>query len=348
MRASQLQGSRTVAIIDVPRPELYEPTDAIVRVSAACVCGSDLWSYRAADPEPALMGHELIGVVEEVGHDVRTVTPGDFVVAPFVFSDGDCAFCRDDWPTSCVQGGIYGYPDTHGHPVDGGQGEYVRVPLADGTLVATPENPDDALIPALATLSDVAGTGHHAAVSGGVGPGSTVAVVGDGAVGLCAVLAAVRLGAERVIALSSHPDRAAIATRFGATDIVSVRGEAARDAVRDLVGELGVPHVLECVGTDQSWSTAFDLVGTGGSIGYVGVPAGITEGFPIRRAYGKNVHLAGGVAPVRRYLPALMEAVLDGTFDPSPVLTHTLPLTDIAEAYAAMDERRAVKVLIRP
>jgi threonine dehydrogenase-like Zn-dependent dehydrogenase len=351
MRSALLTGARSIEVRQVPDPVLAEPTDALVQVVAACVCGSDLWEYRSDDAAadgPHPMGHEFVGVVTDVGDEVHRIRAGQFVVAPFLWNDGDCRWCAAGLPSSCVRGGIWGWPDVDGHPVPGGQGEFVRVPFADATLLPAPEMPDPAMVPALAALSDVVGTGHYAAVSGGVRAGSVVAVVGDGAVGLCAVLAAVRLGAERVIALSSHADRADIARRFGATDVVTGRGPYALAQVQELVGDALVPHVLECVGTDSSWSTAFDIVAPGGHIGYVGVPAGVTAGLPLRRAYGKNLHLAGGVAPVRRYLPELLAAVLDGSLDPSPVLTDELPLDRIGEGYAAMDERRAVKVLIRP
>ncbi|GAA2017672.1 zinc-dependent alcohol dehydrogenase family protein [Nakamurella flavida] len=348
MLAAVLHAARSISADQVPDPELIDPTDAIVQVTAACVCGSDLWPYRGVREASGRIGHEFVGVVQEVGAEVRTVKAGDFVIAPFVWSDGTCANCQAGIQTSCLHGGGWGADDRNGHLVDGGQGEFVRVPQADGTLVWAPVSADSPLVPALLSLSDVMGTGHHAALAAGVTRGSTAVVVGDGAVGLSAVLAASRLGAERIIALSSHADRAEMATRFGATDIVGVRGDEAVAAVRELTDGLGAAHVLECVGTTQSWDTAFGATRPGGTIGYVGVPAGLTESFPIRKAFGGNIAVRGGVAPVRAYIPELLADVLDGTLDPSPVFTLELPLTEIAQAYRAMDERTAIKVLVRP
>jgi threonine dehydrogenase-like Zn-dependent dehydrogenase len=349
MRATVIHGPRDIRVEQVPDPVLRQPTDAIVRVVAACVCGSDLWPYRGvrAIKAPKPIGHEFVGVIEEVGAQVRTLSVGDFVIAPFSISDGTCAHCRNGVHTSCERVEWWGSPDRDGHVVDGGQGEYVRAPFADGTLVATPEVPDPAMIPALLALSDVMGTGHHAALAGRVGPGRTVAVVGDGAVGLCAVLAARRLGAERVVAFSRHPDRQAVARRFGATDVVSERGDEGAAIVRDLLGGIGPDAVLECVGTKESMAQALDTVRPGGSVGYVGVPAGGPE-LPIGQMFGRNIAVAGGVAPVRAYLPELLADVLAGTLDPSPVFDLELPLEKVAEAYAAMDERRAIKTLLRP
>jgi threonine dehydrogenase-like Zn-dependent dehydrogenase len=349
MRATVIHGTRDVRCEDRPDPVLRRPTDAIVRVVAACVCGSDLWPYRGVRTidAPKPIGHEFVGVVEEVGADVRTVKPGDFVVAPFSISDGTCAHCRNGVHTSCDQVEWWGSPDRAGHVIDGGQGEFVRAPHADGTLVATPGRPDAALIPALLALSDVMGTGHHAALAGRVAPGRTVAVVGDGAVGLCAVLAARRLGAERVIAFSRHPDRQAVARLFGATDVVAERGDDGAAIVRDLLGGVGPDAVLECVGTRESMAQAISTVRPGGDVGYVGVPAGGPE-LPIGQLFGRNIGVAGGVAPVRAYLPELLAEVLDGTLDPGPVFDLELPLDEVAQAYAAMDERRAIKTLLRP
>lgn len=349
MLAAVLQGPGTVVVEQVPDPVLVDPSDAIVRVVAACVCGSDLWPYRSQKVQARRIGHEFVGVIEEIGADVDTLRPGQLVIAPFVYSDGTCAACLDGLQTSCRRGGGWGSDDRNGHYVDAGQGQFVRVPFADGTLVAVDAPESTPLLPSLLALSDVMGTGQHAAVSAGVGPGSTAVVVGDGAVGLCAVLAASTLGAERIIALAPHADRAAVARTFGATHIVSTRGDEAKQQVRALTGGRGAAHVMECVGTAQSWATAFDVVQPGGTIGYVGVPAGLgDEGFPVVRAFRANVRLAGGVAPARRYLPDLLVRVLDGTLDPSPVFTRELPLSEIAEAYAAMDTRRDIKVLIRP
>ncbi len=349
MRATLLHGPGDVRLETVPDPVLHQPTDAIVRVVAACVCGSDLWPYRGVRPvtEPRRVGHELVGVVEEVGADVTGLRVGDFVIAPFALGDGTCAHCRNGIWTSCVRGAAWGGTDADGRAVDGAQGELVRVPFAAANLVATPGMPDDALIPSLLTLSDVMGTGHHAAVSARVGPGSTVVVVGDGAVGLCAVLASRRLGAERIIAMSRHADRQALARDFGATDVVAERGPEGVARVQDLLGGLGADAVLECVGTRESMQQALDTTRPGGFVGYVGVPAGGPE-LPIGQMFSDNLNVAGGVAPVRAYLPELLAEVLDGTIDPGRVFDLQVPLDDVAEAYAAMDERRAVKSLLRP
>jgi threonine dehydrogenase-like Zn-dependent dehydrogenase len=318
-------------------------------VVAACVCGSDLWPYRGigTGESPKRIGHEFVGFVEEVGNEVGRVRPGMFVIAPFAYSDGTCVHCRHGIQTSCSAGGFWANPDRGGHPVDGGQGEYVRVPLADGTLVATPEPPDESLIPSLLTLSDVMGTGHHAARSAGVTRGTTVAVVGDGAVGLCAVLAAKRLGAEQIIAMSRHADRQALATRFGATDIVAERGDEGVDRVRELTGGIGADAVLECVGTKESMAQAIRSARPGGRVGYVGMPAGGPE-LPVALLFRRNISVGGGVAPARAYLPELLGDVLAGTLDPGGVFDLELPLEQVPEAYAAMDERRAVKALLRP
>jgi hypothetical protein len=349
VRATVLYGPRDVRLDDVPDPALLRPTDAVVRVVASCVCGSDLWPYRGVNtPEsPKRIGHEFVGVVEEVGDEVRTVRSGDFVIAPFAASDGTCVNCRNGVHTSCVHGAWWGGEDEFGLPVDGGQGEYVRVPMADGTLVATPDAPDDAMVPGLLTLSDVMGTGHHAALAAGVGPGSTVVVVGDGAVGLCAVLAAHRLGAERIIAMSRHADRQELAQVFGAADIVAERGAEGVARVKELLGGVGADAVLECVGTKESMQQALDSTRPGGRVGYVGVPNGGPE-LPIRKMFGDNISVGGGVAPVRAYLPELLTDVLNGSIDPGKVFDLELPLDKVAEGYAAMDERRSIKTLLRP
>jgi hypothetical protein len=318
-------------------------------VVASCVCGSDLWPYRGVNtPEsPKRIGHEFVGVVEEVGGDVRTVRTGDFVIAPFAASDGTCVHCRNGVQTSCAHGAWWGGEDEFGLPVDGGQGEYVRVPMADGTLVATPGVPDESLVPSLLTLSDVMGTGHHAALAAEVKPGSTVVVVGDGAVGLCAVLAANRLGAERIIAMSRHADRQELARVFGATDIVAERGAEGVARVQELLGGIGADAVLECVGTEESMQQSLDSTRPGGRVGYVGVPNGGPE-LPIRKMFGDNIAVGGGVAPVRAYLPELLSDVLAGAIDPGRVFDLELPLDKVAEGYAAMDERRSIKTLLRP
>ncbi len=342
MRATVYHGTRDVRVEDVPDATLREPTDALVRVTHACICGSDLWPYRGElliYGENGRMGHEFMGVVEAVGAEVRTLRPGDRVIAPFAYSDGDCEFCAAGLHTSCVRGGYWGTAD------DGGQGEAVRSPLADGTLVKLPGDVDlsDARLgAALATLTDVMGTGHHAAVTAGVGPGDTVVVVGDGAVGLCAVLAASRLGAERIIVMGRHDARLEVARRFGATDEVRERGEEGIARVRELTGG-GTPYALECVGTAQSNETAIAACRPGGTVGHVGVPA---EPVNLLDVHMRNITLRGGVAPVRAYIPELLGDVLADRLDPSPVLDLTVPLEGVPEGYAAMDERRAIKALV--
>ena len=350
MYAAMYHGPEDIRFEERPDPRIELPTDAVVRVVASCVCGSDLWGWRGKRPpssEARPIGHEFVGIVEQTGSGVTTLSEGDFVIAPFVISDNTCVNCRNGVQTSCLHGQAWGGKDPDGRTVDGCQGQYVRVPLADGTLVKTPSLPDAAQIPALLTLSDVMGTGHHAALAAGVGPGRTVAVVGDGAVGLCAVLASVRLGADRVIAFSRHTDRQELATRFGASDTVSERGDDGAAAVRDLLGDQGADCVLECVGTDVSMAQALATVRPGGHIGYVGVPLGGAE-LPIGTMFGRNVTVGGGVAPVRAYLPELLAEVLDGSLDPGPVFDLQLPLEQVAEAYRAMDERRSVKTLLWP
>jgi threonine dehydrogenase-like Zn-dependent dehydrogenase len=349
MRATLIHAPGDVRLEEVPDPRLSTGGDAIVRVVAACVCGSDLWPYRGVTPthEPHRIGHEFVGIVEQVGPDVARIRVGDFVIAPFYDCDMTCVNCRNGFSTSCLNGGWWGSDDRMGAFADGGQGELVRVPHADGSLVATPSMPDDALVPHLLTLSDVMGTGHHAAVSAGVGPGKTVVVVGDGAVGLCAVLASARLGAERIVAMSRHADRQALATRFGATDIVAERGDEGVARIRELFDDIGADAVLECVGTKESMDQALRSARPGGQVGFVGVPNGAPE-LPIRRMFNSNVGVRGGVAPVRNYVEELLLEVWDGRLQPGAVFDLELPLTEVAEAYAAMDERRAIKVLLRP
>lgn len=330
---------------EVPDPKLATAQDAIVRVVKACVCGSDLWYYRGDSPikQPMPFGHEFIGVVEEVGSEVSTLRPGDFVIAPFTFSDNTCPPCRSGFQSVCDHGGIWGRKDRDGLAVDGGQGQFVRVPLADGTLVVVGDH-DVALEPSLLALSDVMGTGWHAATAAKVGEGDTVAVVGDGAVGLSGVIAAATKGAARIIVMSRNVERSKLATEFGATDIVAERGEEGEAAVRELTDGVGVDAVLECVGTGQSMSTAFAIARPGATVGYVGVPHGVE--LPIGRMFSTNVGIAGGVAPVRRYLPDLIELVTSGQINPGKVFDLTLPLSEVAEAYASMDERRAIKSLL--
>ena len=349
MHAAMWYGPGDIRWDKRPDPRIELPTDAVVRVVAACVCGSDLWTWRGARPpaDPHPIGHEMVGVVEEVGAGVTTMSAGDFVITPFSISDGTCPHCRQGITTSCSQVQWWGGTDRDGRTLDGCQGQYVRVPLADGTLYPTPALPDPAQIPALLTLSDVLGTGHHAAVAAGVGPGTTVAVVGDGAVGLCAVLAAVRLGAERVIAFSSHTDRQLVATGFGASDVVSERGDDGAAAVRDLLAGQGADCVLECVGTKVSMTQALATVRPGGRIGYVGAPVGGAE-LPLGKMFSNNIRVGGGLAPVRAYLDELLPDVLDGRLDASAVFDLELPLEKVAEAYAAMDGRRSIKTLLWP
>lgn len=346
MRATVIHAPHDVRVEEVPDPAVQHPTDAVVRVLRACICGSDLWAYRgvAARVPGQRIGHEFLGIVEEAGPGVRGFAAGDLVVAPFVWSDGTCEYCADGLTTSCPQGGFWGSVGS-----DGGQGEAVRVPFADGTLVKLPADAasDDHLLTALLALSDVMGTGHHAALGAGVRPGSSVAVVGDGAVGLCGVLAARRLGAERIIALGWHRARTDIALTFGATDIVAVRGDEAVAAVRELTGGQGAHAVIEAVGTEQSMATAVAVTRDGGAIGYVGVPHGSGTGLDLSDMFDRNISLRGGVAPVRTYIPELLADVLDGTIDPSPVFDRTIALDEVPDGYRAMDERTALKVLVK-
>lgn len=337
MYAAVIHGERDVRYQQRPEPVVLEPTDAVIRTVATCVCGSDLWRYRGITPvpRPTPIGHEYCGIVESVGEQVTTVGPGQFVVGGFLNSDNTCPLCLKGAHANCLHGGGY----------DGCQAEYIRIPNADGTLVATPGLPPDDLVPSLLTLSDVLCTGWHAAVSAGVAGGSSVAVVGDGAVGLCAVLAAVQLGASSVIAMSRHADRQAIASAFGATHLVAERGEAGIAAVRELTGGIGADCVLECVGTQDARDQAVGSVRDGGSIGLVGLPHG---GVDVERLFWRNVGIKGGPAPVRAYLPQLMELVLARAIDPGRVFDLELPLAEVAEAYVAMDQRRATKVLLRP
>ncbi|MGE7437235.1 zinc-dependent alcohol dehydrogenase family protein [Kitasatospora sp. NPDC001175] len=345
MRATVIHGPNDIRIEEVPDPRIQRSTDAVVRVVNACICGSDLWAYRgvAAREAGQRIGHEFLGVVEEVGSEVSDFKPGDFVVAPFVWSDGTCDFCREGLHTSCPEGGFWGQVG-----YDGGQGEAVRVPYADGTLVRLPKEAagDEKLLPGLLALSDVMSTGHHAAVSAGVKAGATVAVVGDGAVGLCGVLAAHRLGAGRIIALGRHQVRTDIARRFGATDVVAERGEAAIEAVKELTKGQGAHAVLEAVGTEESMRTAISVARDGGAVGYVGVPHGGSAGVDIGQMFGRNISLNGGVAPARAYIPELLPDVLSGAIEPGLVFDRTVDLAGVPDGYRAMDERTALKVRI--
>ena len=348
MRATILHAPRDIRVEEVPDPRVVAPTDALVRVTASCVCGSDLWPYRGINEVhgPTRIGHEFVGIVEEVGPHVRSLRPGDFVIAPFMYSDNTCPHCRVGIQSRCSHGGFWGGEDRDGVMVDGGQGEYVRVPLADGTLVSTREVPDDSMVPSLLSLSDVMGTGWHAAVAARVGEGDTVVVVGDGAVGLSGVLAAQRMGAERIVAMSRHESRQRIALEFGATDVVEARGDEAVAAVLELTDGVGADAVLECVGTNESMQTAIAAARPGATVGYVGVPHGIE--YPVRDLFVRNVGIAGGIAPARPYLPQLRDDVLSGAINPGAVVDLEVALADVAEGYAAMDERRAIKSLLRP
>ena len=343
MRAAVFAGPRSIEIADRPDPEVASPTDAVVRVVLGCVCGSDLWYYRGESPHDlGPIGHEFIGVAEQVGKEVRGIAEGDLVVAPFTYSDGTCAHCRGGVTSQCMRGGSFG-----NHGIDGGQGESVRVPLAGTTLVRVPgSGHSDDTMRSLLALSDVMATGHHAAVSAGVGSGSVVAVVGDGAVGLCAMIAAARLGAGRIIALSRNPARQALARSFGATDILPERGEEATQAVLELTDGVGVDAALECVGTGQSVETALAIARPGSIVGVVGAPHDIDV--PIMDiVVFRNIGLRGGVAPARTYIPDLLDDVLEGRIEPGRVFDFETGLDGIAEAYAAMDERRAIKSLVR-
>jgi threonine dehydrogenase-like Zn-dependent dehydrogenase len=342
MRATVMYGAGDVRVETVPDARLIEPTDALVTVTRAAICGSDLWPYKSMEHDETgrRMGHEFVGIVEAVGPDVRTLDAGDMVVTPFVWSDGTCAFCQEGLHTSCLHGGRYGWDG-----VDGGQGEAVRVPQADGTLVVLPVDEDDAMMPSLLTLSDVMATGHHAAVSAEVGPGKTVAVVGDGAVGLCGVIAARRLGAERIILLGHHPDRIALARDFGATDVVSERGDEAVERVRELTDGFGAHSVLECVGLEQATVTALRIARPGGAVGRVGVPQeeSIPEG---QTTFFDNVTVSGGPAPARAYIEELLPDVLEGRIEPGRVFDRIGRLDDVPDGYRAMNEREAIKVMV--
>jgi hypothetical protein len=342
MRATVMFGAGDVRIENVPDAQLVAPTDALVRVTRACICGSDLWPYNQMEHSETgqRMGHEFIGVADAVGSDVRNVKVGDVVVAPFAWSDGTCAFCQEGLHTSCLHGGWWARDG-----IDGGQGEAVRVPQADGTLVVLPVGPDDALMPSLLTLSDVMGTGHHAALAANVGPGKTVAVVGDGAVGLCGVIAARRLGAEQIIILGRRPDRIALAKEFGATDVVSERGEEAVGRVRELTGGFGAHSVLECVGYEQATVTALSIARPGGAVGRVGLPQ--QESIPTTlTTFFDNVAIAGGPAPARTYIEELLPDVLEGRIEPGRVFDRVTNLDGVPDGYRAMNDREAVKVLI--
>ena len=338
MRATTIHGTRDIRVSEVPDPTIEQATDAVVRVVAGCICGSDLWPYRGDNPITAgdTIGHECVGIVEEVGAEVRSFRPGDFVVVPFDHCDNTCPHCLAGAQNACDNLGF----------TSSGQAEYTRVTQADGSLVKTDGAPDAALLPSVLTISDVMPTGWHAAVSAGVREGGTAVVVGDGAVGLCGVLAARVLGAEKIVAMSRHEPRQEIARAFGATHVVAERGDEGVAAIMEITGGVGADAVLECVGTDQSMATAFDIARPGSTVGFVGAPHGVQ--LPVRRMFQRNVGLAGGMAPTRRYMPELLALVLDGTIDPGRVFDSTMKLDEVAEGYRAMDERRAIKALLMP
>jgi threonine dehydrogenase-like Zn-dependent dehydrogenase len=340
MRGAVLHAPGDVRVEEREDPRILLPTDAIIRLSATCVCGSDLWPYRGIEAVkgPSPMGHEYVGVVQEVGGEIRNIKPGQFVVGSFFASDNTCPICRAGYQSSCIRrepvGGL------------GAQAEYLRVPLADGTLVATPEIPSEDLVPDLLAASDVLGTGWFGAVAAEVGPGKTIAVVGDGAVGLLAVLAAKQLGAERIIAVSRHEPRQQLAAHYGATEIVTERGDEGVAKIKDLTDGLGAHSVIEAVGTQESMMQAIRSTRAGGHVGYVGVAHGVE--LPGDELFFSHVHLHGGPAPVRRFLPELIDLICNRQIDPGKVFDLTLPLEQAAEGYRAMDERRAIKALLKP
>jgi len=338
MKGAVLHGARDVRFEERESPKIVEPTDAVIRLAATCICGSDLWPYRgiATTKGPQAMGHEYCGFVEELGRDVKTVRRGQFVIGSFFASDNTCPHCKAGYQTSCV----------HRELVGGAQAPYLRVPLADGTLVATPDKPSDDLVPSMLAVSDVLGTGWFAADAANVKPGATVAVVGDGAVGLLAILSAKQMGAGRIIAMSRHPSRRKLAREYGATDVVTERGDDGIARIRDLTKGVGADSVLECVGTAESMAQAIGATRPGGFVSYVGLPHGVTlDG---QKLFFTHVHMHGGPAPVRRYLPKLIELVASRAIDPGKVFDLVLPLAEVAEGYRAMDERRAIKTLLRP
>ncbi len=338
MKATVIYGPRDVRFEEREDPKIIKPTDAIIRTSATCVCGSDLWTYRGIQriAEPTPFGHEYCGIVEEVGSEVKSIKPGEFVIGSFFSSDNTCPHCHAGYQSSCVQKEL----------VIGAQAPFLRVPLADGTLVATPDIPPDDLIPSLLTLSDVMGTGWFAAQAANVRPGSTAVVVGDGAVGLLGVLSANQMGAGRIIAMSRHESRQKLAREFGATDIVSERGDEGVARIKELTKGVGADSLLECVGTQESMMQAIGSTRPGGAVGFVGVPHGVQiKGEELFRTH---VRLQGGPAPVRRYLPELIDLVWKRKINPGKVFDLTIPLNKVSEGYRAMDERRAIKALLIP
>ena len=344
MRATVIYGAGDVRVETVPDPKLVEPTDVVLRVVRSCICGSDLWPYAGMKPSEhgRRIGHEFLGIVEETGADVRSVKKGDLAVAPFVWSDNTCEFCREGLQTSCLHGGGWGAKG-----VDGGQGEAVRVPQADGTLVKLPHTEDDDLLASMLTLSDVFSTGHHAAVTARVSEGRNVTVIGDGAVGLSAVLAAKRLGAGRIVLMGRHRARTDLGREFGATDVVAERGEEGIEKVRELTNGQGTHAVLECVGTKGAFEMGVGVVRAGGAVSRVGLPQ--YEDGPIGvGVFRRNVTVTGGVAPARHYIPELLPDVLDGKYQPGRVFDRTIDVEGVPDGYRAMADREALKVLIKP
>jgi threonine dehydrogenase-like Zn-dependent dehydrogenase len=344
MRTAVFRGAFNIQVEQIPDAAILAPTDAVVRITHACICGTDLWPYRGQGAyQPGWqIGHEWMGIVEEIGSEVRTIKRGDRVVAPYDFCDGICEFCRKGLDTSCLQGGLWGF----GH--EGGQAEAIRARFADATLVVLPPSVegDEALLKAILPLTDNMAAGHHAAVVAGVRPGGTVAVIGDGAVGLCATLAARRLGAERIIVLGHQEQRLTLARQFGATEVVTSRGEQVVPQVIEMTGG-GADAVLECVGAEETINQAVNTTRPGGTVGFVGAPHGSGQ-IPLGRMFSSNIGLRGGLAPARAYLPELLAEVLAGRLDPSPVLDLTVSLAEVAAGYAAMDQRQAIKVMVRP
>src|SRR3954467_10882868 len=345
MKATIMYRAGDVRVENVPDAIIKQPTDALLRITRACICGSDLWPYHDLPPTETgrRMGHEAIGVVEAVGSEVRKIKKGDFVIMPFAYSDGTCEFCHEGLPTACVHKGFFG----NGGEADGAQAEAIRIPLADGTLYPLPVSEDHALVASLLSLSDVMGTGHHAAVVAKVSAGKKAAVVGDGAVGLCGVIAAKRLGAEQIIIMGRHPDRIELAKEFGATDVVSERGDEAVARVRDLTGGEGVHSVLECVGHGASMETAIGIARPGGAVGRVGVPQH-TEIPGSMPAFFGNITVGGGPAPVRAYIDDLLPDILEGRIDPGRVFDRTVDLDGVPDGYRAMADRESIKVMVTP
>ncbi len=347
MRATVMHKAHDVRIETIPDAAIQHPADAIIRITRACICGSDLWPYNDLQPNGApdgrRMGHEAIGIVEAVGAEVHTIRPGQLVIMPFAYSDGTCMFCDEGLNTSCVHGGFFGV----GGEAGGAQAEALRIPQADGTLYPLSVGKDDALMPSLLTLSDVMGTGHHAAITARVKPGHKVAVIGDGAVGLCGVIAAKRLGAEQIIIMGRHADRIALAKDFGATDVVSARGDEAVEQIRQLTQGFGVHAVLECVGSEPAIAAALGIVRPGGAIGRVGVPHYGSVDLSGTLFY-QNVTIGGGPAPVRAYIDELLPDIMDGRIEPGKVFDRTVRLDEVPDGYRAMNDRESLKVLVRP